>query len=226
MIYRFSIALLMLAVVLGSHGTSHATETEGCDIVWGSGNVTTETRSVSNFSKVILAGQGDVTIKQTGTESLQVSADDNLIPLLTSNVSNQTLSLEVAPQKCIVPTTNVRFTITVKDLQSVKLAGAGNMNLQQVDTNTLTAQITGAGSITAAGKTDQLNVSIAGAGSYDGPNLTSNSAVLGISGFGSITAAVRDTLNATINGIGSITYIGDPTVTKTITGIGSISKQK
>ncbi|NOK84956.1 MAG: hypothetical protein GFH27_549325n109 [Chloroflexi bacterium AL-W] len=226
MIHRFSIVLLMLAVVLGSRGTSQAAETEGCDLVTGSGNVTTETRSARNFSKVVLAGQGEVIIKQTGTESLEVTADDNLIPILTSNVSNKSLSLNVDSRKCIVSATKIRFTVTVKDLKSVKLAGAGHINLQQIDTNTLTAQITGAGSVTAAGKTDQLNVSITGSGSYDGPNLTSNSSVLDISGFGSITAAVRNTLNATISGIGSISYIGDPNVTKKITGIGSVSKQE
>ena len=225
MIYRLSIALLMLAVVLGSRGTSHAAETEGCDLVTGSGNVTTETRSVRNFSEVILAGQGEVIIKQTGTESLKVTADDNLIPILTSNVSNKSLSLNVDSRKCIVSATEIRFTVTVKDLKSVKLSGAGDIDLRQIDTNTLTVQIPGAGNVTAAGETDQLNVSIDGAGSYDSPNLMSNSAVLDIAGFGSIIVAVRNTLNATISGAGSIGYIGDPVVTQKVTGFGVIFKQ-
>src|SRR4029453_617014 len=55
-----------------------------CSTTRGSGQLATAQREVANFTKVELAGQGDVTIEQTGTESLSISADDNLLPLLTS----------------------------------------------------------------------------------------------------------------------------------------------
>ncbi len=66
----------------------------GCSTVSGSGNVVTETRQVSGFNRIDLAGSGEVTIQQGDAESLTIEADDNVLPRLTSEVSNSTLKLD------------------------------------------------------------------------------------------------------------------------------------
>src|SRR5687767_1144824 len=60
----------------------------GCGLktVDGSGNVVVEQREVSGFSAVSMSGFGELIIQQTGKESLSITADDNLLPLLTSKV--------------------------------------------------------------------------------------------------------------------------------------------
>jgi hypothetical protein len=61
-----------------------------CSVTRGSGQLTTESRPVSGFTKVELSGTGELTIEQTGTESLTISAEDNILPRLTSEVSGDT----------------------------------------------------------------------------------------------------------------------------------------
>jgi hypothetical protein len=62
--------------------------------VQGSGNVVSETRTVSGFNSVELSGDGKLEIEQTGTESLTVTADDNILKLLKSEVSAGRLVLK------------------------------------------------------------------------------------------------------------------------------------
>ena len=55
-----------------------------CSATKGSGQLAAEARQVSGFTKVELTGVGELTIEQTGAESLTISAEDNLLPQLTS----------------------------------------------------------------------------------------------------------------------------------------------
>ncbi len=61
--------------------------------VRGSGIIKTESRSVSGFSSIAFNSEGKVTVQQTGKESLTINAEDNLLPLLESRVTNGILSL-------------------------------------------------------------------------------------------------------------------------------------
>src|SRR5262249_20664375 len=61
--------------------------------VIGSGKAQTISRPVAGFTQISLEGQGALTIQQTGTDSLTIEADDNILPLLTSEVSNDRLTL-------------------------------------------------------------------------------------------------------------------------------------
>jgi hypothetical protein len=53
----------------------------------------TEPRTVPGFSAVSLSGSGQVTIEQTGRESLTVTTDDNLLPYIKTDVKGNTLEL-------------------------------------------------------------------------------------------------------------------------------------
>ena len=68
-----------------------------CSVINGSGHVETETRQVSGFTGIDLAGSGEVTIEQGDAESLTIEADDNVLPALTSKVSDSTLKLGKKP---------------------------------------------------------------------------------------------------------------------------------
>ena len=99
-----------------------------CSTTKGSGQLATAQREVSGFTKVELAGQGDLTIEQTGTESLTISAEDNLLPLLTSDVSGDTLILGTKPNTSIVTTKPITYSVTVKDLDGLAVSGSGTMS--------------------------------------------------------------------------------------------------
>jgi hypothetical protein len=190
----------------------------------GSGNVKTESRAVSGFSAVTFAGVGDMTITQTGAESLSISAEDNILPLITTDVSGGTLRIGLRPGMVPRPTRAIHYTVTVKRLDAVTLSGAGTITGSALATDALRVTLSGAGKMTLAGTATQQQVQLSGAGDYDGSGLQSNTARVTVSGLGSARVYVRDSLDATVSGAGSVVYFGSPTVTQHVSGTGAVKK--
>lgn len=191
----------------------------------GSGTAKTETRAVSGFTGVTLSGVGTLNITETGTESLKISADDNLLPLLTSTVNNNTLTLGVKPGNSITPTKQIIYTLTVKNLNNITLSGAGTINATNITTNALNVILSGAGKLTISGSAPAQTALVSGVGSYNAKGFTTDTAQMTISGAGSATITVNKELTAIVSGAGSVTYYGSPAqVTKTISGTGSVKQ--
>ena len=190
----------------------------------GSGNVTRETRSVSGFSEVALSGTGNLTIRQTGSESLTIEAEDNVIPYIDTTVENNRLSITTR-NMIPTPTQPINYELTVKDLSALQLLGAGTIDASGISTDSLNATASGTGDIRVAGKVDSQDVTVLGAGSYKAGDLQSKQAKINISGAGNAIVNVSDELDAAISGAGSVEYIGNPTVNRNITGFGSVSRR-
>ena len=191
----------------------------------GSGTLKTETRDVSGFTGVTFSGVGTLNITETGTESLTISADDNLLPLLTSTVNNNTLFLGVKPGNSINPVKPITYTLTVKQLNNVTLSGAGKINATNITTDALNVTLSGAGSMTITGSAQSQQALVSGVGSYSAKGFPTDTAQVTISGAGSATITVNKELTVIVSGAGSVTYYGSPSqVTKTISGAGSVKQ--
>ena len=198
----------------------------GCGpIVAGSGKVITEPRNVSGFSAVSLNGSGRLVIEQTGSESLTVTGDDNLLPYIESSVSGKTLTLGEKSGTNISPSKDIVFKLTVKSLDNIDISGSGAADVKGVQGRALKIDISGSGEVAAEGAADELNVGISGSGRYHGETLRSKRARVDISGSGSALLAVSEKLDANVSGSGSIEYVGDPQVHQDISGSGSVRKR-
>src|SRR5215510_2714711 len=101
----------------------------GCNVdfnpttINGSGKAATDTRSVSGFSSVEVSGSGELQIEQTGTESLAISADDNLLQYHTADVrgGQLTLGMKNGSYGTLTP---VVYKLTVKSLNGIVLSGS------------------------------------------------------------------------------------------------------
>ncbi len=196
-----------------------------CTVTNGSGTVTTESRPVSGFHAVEISGVGELSIEQTGTESLTISAEDNLLPLLTSEVSGGTLKLEKKRNAFIRTTKPIKYTMTVKDLTALGISGSATVRASQLKTSNLQIDISGSGKVTAAGRADNQKLDVSGSGSYEAADLSGKSATIDISGSGQATVNVSDKLDVQISGSGSATYTGNPQVSQDISGSGKLIKK-
>jgi hypothetical protein len=216
---RTAVALGLLVVLGGCSVNLPWTSTQG------SGAVRTETRTVSGFSAIQLAGNGDVQIEQSGTESLTISAEENLLPLLTSDVVNNELRLGVKEGARIDTTQPITYTVTVRELTGMEVAGSGNQTATKVKTASLRIRMAGSGAISATGTADVQDIEMAGSGVYRGSGLTSKTATVKSAGSGKADIAVSDSLDVTVIGSGSVTYTGSPQVKQSILGSGSLQKK-
>ncbi|MBI4672111.1 MAG: DUF2807 domain-containing protein [Chloroflexi bacterium] len=239
MFYRIGIMALLVSGLFGCRFIG------GVNVTRGSGNVVTETRAVSGFNSVTLAGFGDLNITQGETESLMIQAEDNILPYITTEVKDDVLTIGLKSginNVSLSPTNPVKFELAVKTLNSIQLAGAGNittsalksetlnlttsgagsLNMQQLQVKQLEVVVSGAGSVTLAGSSDTQTASLTGLGSYNAGDLQSQRASVTISGAGSATVWAKESLTAQISGAGSISYYGEPQVSQSVNGLGSV----
>jgi len=212
------IALLLIAAVAAFAGCS----TPG---MRGSGNVISEPRTISGFTAVKLKGDGQLVIDQNGSESLVISADDNLLPYVTSEVSGSQLIIGTKDDTRISPSKEIVYKVSAKSLNSIELGGSGSVDAKGIQTDRMKLVLGGSGTISAAGAADQQEIVLAGSGAYQGGNLKGKDVSINIMGSGDAVLAASQKLDATIMGSGSIKYIGDPAVTQHVLGSGSIEKQ-
>jgi hypothetical protein len=192
--------------------------------VTGSGSLRTESRDVGDFSTIELTGSGDVIIEQNGTESLAISAEHNLLPDLTSDVSNGTLRLGTTEGADLQPTLPVTYRVTVKDLAGVGLSGSGSVTAAGVSTPAITIDISGSGDVRVDGTADDQTVVVSGSGNYNASRLATLNSSAQVSGSGNVSVNVRDAFEADINGSGNVTYTGDPQVSHDISGSGELRR--
>lgn len=226
--------IILFAIVAASGCTMSGT---------GSGKVVNQTKATVGVNQVSLDGIGTLIIQQGDNESLTVEAEDNVLPHIQSNINGNKLEIKY-DSNTPAPTKDVKFYLTVKDLNSVSLSGAGkvetrglktnsltlsingagNGNMTGLDINKLTVNISGAGKLFMVGKSTDQTVTISGAGEYSARDLQSTTTTLTINGAGKGTINASNILNAIINGSGEINYLGSPQVNQQINGAGSVKQ--
>lgn len=211
-----------------------------------SGALTTETREVSDFHKVSMSTFGEVLITQGETESLTVEAPSNFLRYLETYVEDGVLYISMRRGFFGGPANRVIFTLTVKELDGLRLSGAGtmkvldglectnlNINLSgagsiEIDSlaaESVNANLASAGAIVISGKVDSQSVNLSGVGGYEAGDLESRSTLVNLTGAGGAVVWVTEELDVTVSGVGSVSYYGDPRVTQNVTGLGSVNSK-
>jgi Putative auto-transporter adhesin, head GIN domain len=212
--YRLSAVGLAVLLVLSA-----------CGVVSGSGQVATETRSVSGFTAIDLAGAGEVTLEQGDAESLTIEADDNVLPRLTSEVSGSTLKLDKKPGITVNTKNPIRYRVTVQNLTGVGVSGSGSVRAQDMTIQALQVDISGSGTVDFTGSAVEQNIEVSGSGRFEAAELQSEKVTADISGSGQVAVAVSRELRVDISGSGTVTYFGDPNVQQSISGSGRVIKK-
>lgn len=195
------------------------------DSIQGSGKIVTEPRTAAGFSRVSLSGSGHLIVEQSGTESLTVTTDDNLLAYIRAEVRGNTLELGSRSMTNLRPTDDIIFRLTVKQLDGLEVSGSGQADAKGVNADRMRLRISGSGDIAAQGTANDLDLTISGSGAYRGEEMKSKRATAGISGSGRAVIAVDETLNANVSGSGSIEYVGNPQVSEHTSGSGSVSRR-
>lgn len=192
----------------------------GTETVHGSGVLKTEERQIEKFTAIRLSGIGHLVIDGVGEEKFSITADDNLVPLFTSEVRNGVLNLSVKSGKTVIgkPT----YHVTVGDLRELLISGSGTIDAKSLDGEALSVSISGVGNGNFAGRIDQLVVSVSGSGIINAAGLIAKRSKISVSGVGTATVNASDELDVRISGSGHLWYFGSPRITQSISGVGRI----
>jgi hypothetical protein len=207
-----------LALLWGCDGYHHHHHHNPSGTVIGSGHVVTESRPVEAVTSVSVSAAGQLTIEQTGTESLQITAEDNVLPYVLSDIRDGRLFLGLEAGTSVTVTHPIRFHLTVRDLTGVEASGASRVEAREVDTADLTIQLSGASSLTATGFADRQQLDLSGASRCEAPDLRSRVVGASLSGASYGLVWASDSLVANASGASVLEYLGDPIVEAHVSG--------
>ncbi len=233
-----TLVTLMVVLALG---------VQGCNIkvVRGSGNTVKEDRDVEGFDSIHLSGMGNVHIELGDKETLIIEAEDNLLKYLETKVQGRTLKIGTKDNVNLRPKESIDFYLTVKELDSIKISGSGDIRLpdwlagtfsidisgsgdvrlDSLSANWLDVEISGSGRVDVnGGKVEKQDIDINGSGDYRARDLESSRAKVRVSGSGEATLWATDELEVDISGSGDVFYFGDAFLDDDISGSGDIER--
>jgi hypothetical protein len=180
----------------------------GLQTIQGSGRIVRQGRQVPSFRRVETLGSEVVEIRFGPRRSLVVSADDNILPLITTEVHDGTL--EIATRGSFRTRGPIRVWLTTPDLEEVNTSGSGDVLIHDVNNARLALTIHGSSDMQVTGRTGRLDVDIHGSGTARLATLAATDVQASV--FGSGDAIVRATreLEARVFGSGTVRYVGRP----------------
>jgi putative autotransporter adhesin-like protein len=196
----------------------------GCHLsgIRGDGNITTESRPVTDFTSVEANGAFDITWS-SGPASFSIKTDRNLLSHVETSVSGKKLRIHSRGQ--LRPTEGMKVTLSSSGLSGASLNGAVRLAASRLSGKGFYLEGTGATRVTLDGTVEELLASMSGASRLDAAGLQTQTVELSISGAGKADVAVSKTLKVAISGAGKVTYSGNPEIEKKISGAGSVRKR-
>ena len=213
---RIMLLMALIALVSGCHRIH--------DEIPGSGKRQTQKRDVGSFNSISTEGAFDLDIVCQKPQSLEIEGDDNLLPLITTEVSNNVLRIRSLRGYSVSQPITLR--ISLPDLTGISASGAGKIEVSGLRNEEFEIDANGAPTITAAGETRSLNVEANGAGKIDTHKLRAAKVVVESNGVCKVEVYAGEKLDVTVSGPSKVVYQGDAVVNKTVNGPGSVEKKQ
>ena len=218
-----------------------------CQSITGSGNIITQTRSLSNFEGVKTSGSIDIEVMNDQNQTVKVEADDNILPYIITEVEDGILKVYYKPNISL-QNTNAKVYVSALILKKLMVSGSGSITSKGtlkdtdrieiktsssgdinalVDAPSIIAKVSGSGSITLQGRTKTFNGSTSSSGDLKCKNLLSENATVKVSGSGSAYVYASVHLDVKTSSSGDIYYSGNPNSPQIKTsGSGNVQAEK
>src|SRR6059058_2042040 len=173
--------------------------------VRGNGQIKTDDRTINAFTEIDAGGAFEIEW-ESGSPSLRITTDENLLSYVESDVSGDTLRLRTHEQ--IWPTHGIKVVISSPTRADARIRGAVRLTVKQLTGPKFVFEASGASRISLDGNVDELLADMTGASELEASGLQTK------------TAEISTT------GAGNVTYSGNPTIEKHITGAGSVRRKE
>src|SRR5499427_1839143 len=133
----------------------------GCHLpgIRGSGRIKTEERPIAAFTNLDAGGAFEIEW-QNGAPALRITTDENLLPYIENNVSDDTLHLRTRDH--VWPTHGIKVVISSPTRTDARMRGAVKLTVRQLSGSTFALESKGASEVRLDGSVDQLLVDMTG----------------------------------------------------------------
>ncbi|RPD41631.1 head GIN domain-containing protein [Chitinophaga barathri] len=234
-------ATLLFAALIAISGSLLAQER-----VSGNGTLKKEQRTASGaFSEISTAGKFKIFLKQGNSHSIELEADENILPYIETEVKGDELELKFKKGYNINPSKPITVWLTLAKFEEINASGQvelvsdgafkgskleanfsgrvdAKLNLQY---DKLEVAMSGSGKMKLDGRADDTEISVSGSGEIDAPEMQSQNMEIHISGSGNANVNVSQKLEIAISGSGSVNYKGAASVEQAVSGKGKVTHQ-
>ncbi len=210
--------------------------------VHGSGHQVSEDRKVEDFKKIDISGGYKVTLKQDSSMAISITADDNLLKYIKTEVSGSRLRIYSKKNLCM--SGNVIVTVGVRNLEEIKASGAvevasdgklktGDLRIKlsgatkiDMDLNAdhVTTSASGATEVRLKGQATSHDIDMSGVGHVYAFDFVVSKCDIETSGAGHSEVNVLNSLSVHSSGASEVRYKGNPSVSNSKSGASSLEK--
>ena len=191
--------------------------------VVGSGQRQREKRDVAAFSSISTEGAYQIEVVSQQALSLEIEGDDNILPIISADVSNGVLRIKSKRGYSVNRPIVVR--IGTPNLEAISVSGAGSVEVTGLKNEKFEIDSNGAPTIKVSGETAMLDIEANGAGKVDAHKLRATRSTVEANGVAKIEVFATDELNVNVSGPAAVIYSGDPKLNKTVNGPGSVERR-
>ena len=213
---KFALLLFLIALGAACHGIHHG--------VLGSGKLLKEKRNVGSFNSISTEGAFDIEVVCQKPQEVEISGDDNILPLVSTEVSNNVL--HVRTLRNYSTSEPLTLKIFAPDLVGIHSSGAGTIEVSGLKNERFEIDVNGAPTIKASGETKALKIDANGAGKIDTHKLRAALVEVDSKGVSGVEVYAAEQLDVTVSGPSHVIYRGNAVVNKTVHGPGSVEKKE
>ena len=188
----------------------------------------------------------NVYLKQSGTESVTIEADNNLFPYIETNVEGNTLKIETKKDYSLKNYKKLNVYISIKDINDLVNNSVGNVKSENqlnfsslnIENNSvgnldldlsgknLNVEINSVGNVTFSGKADNVSIENNSVGNLEAFDFAVVNLNIENNSVGNSEVYATGEITIESNGVGNVIYKGDPVVkSMKKSGVGSVKKK-
>jgi len=201
--------------------TAGCADVAGLSPVRGSGVDARQVRPTGTFSVVEVRGSMTVVIERGGSEELTIEGDENLLPLVRTELREERLVISARrPLRARKP---LRIVASSADPHRAALYGSGNLQLHDFSGDELRLELYGSGDLSVTGAAAAVDAQLSGSGVLRLFQLAAKDVCVTVNGSGDAEIAAQESIGTTINGSGDVIVHGSPKVLRrSISGSGQL----
>ena len=197
-----------------------------CNVVHGSGKIITEKRVLSGFTAIDAGGAIELEVSQSDSYSVEVEADDNIMPKILTTVENGTLRISMQDKDFdFDKNATVHVKVSMPQISGIELSGASHGIAKNIKTDKLSLEVSGASKFMISGTASELNSEVSGASKLEAKELLADNASVECSGASKAHVHANTSLKIDVAGASKVTYSGSPKVTQASSGASSIAQE-
>ena len=200
--------------------------------IHAAGDIKKVKKDFSNYSAISVSNGFELIIKQDGSESVEIEADENLLSHIEAIQRGESIEFGIKDHISFGRNSSVKIYVSVKNLHAIEGSGGSEIKSEtgiksdnlaidlsggsefksRIESRKTVIELSGGSEMTLTGKSDEFVVSCSGGSKIKASDLTADNLVAELSGGSSVHLIVTGQLSVDASGGSSVTYSGGGTI--------------